>query len=48
VPEAGAEFWRVWDDGWQGLGDDRDGYDRIIDAMGGVREATNALLQSLD
>ena len=48
VPEAGTELWRVWDGGWQGLGEDRESYDRIVDGLGNVREATNALLQSLD
>ena len=48
APEAGTKLWRVWDDGWQGLGENRESYDQIIDALGGVSEATNALLQTLD
>ncbi len=48
VPEAGTTLWRTWDENWQGLGDDRDSYDRIIDALAEVREQTNALLRRLD
>lgn len=48
VAETGTMLWRTWDDNWQGLGDDRSSYDRIIDALGEVREQTNALLQGLD
>lgn len=48
VPEAGTMLWQTWDDSWEGLGDDTDSYDRIINALGRVREQTNALLESLD
>jgi len=48
VPASGTELWKVWDKNWEGLGPDRDSYDRIIDALGTVREDTHALLQSLD
>ncbi len=48
VAETGTKLWRTWDDNWQGLGDDRASYDRIIEALAEVREQTNALLQGLD
>ena len=48
VPAAGTNLWKAWDDNWQGLGKDRQGYDSIIDGLAEVREATNALLRSLD
>ena len=48
VPESGEALWRTWDADSPGLGDDREAYDRIIDALGGVREDTHALLQGLD
>lgn len=48
VPASGTELWKVWDENWEGLGPDRDSYDRIIDALGTVRKDTHALLQSLD
>ena len=48
APEAGTGLWKVWDDNWQALGEDRQGYDRIVDGLTEVREATNELLRSLD
>lgn len=48
VPTSGITLWEVWQKDWQGLGPDRDSYDRIIDALDTVRANTNALLQSLD
>lgn len=48
VPEAGTMLWQTWDESWEGLGEERASYDRIIDALGEVREQTNALLESLD
>ena len=48
VPEAGTDLWKTWDDNWQALGKDRQGYDKIVDGLTEVREATNALLRSLD
>jgi len=48
APDAGTALWKVWDDNWQLLGDDREGYDKIIDGLAGVRQSTNALLRSLD
>lgn len=48
VPTSGIRLWEVWQKDWQGLGPDRDSYDRIIDALDTVRANTNALLQSLD
>ena len=48
VPEAGTDLWKAWDDNWQALGEDRKGYDRIVDGLSEVREATNELLRSLD
>lgn len=48
VPGAGTGLWQTWDENWQGLGEDRQGYDSIIDGIADVREATNALLRSLD
>lgn len=48
VPEAGTDLWKTWDDNWQALGEDREGYDKIVVGLTEVREATNALLRSLD
>ncbi|MBT8102281.1 MAG: hypothetical protein KJO27_06630 [Gammaproteobacteria bacterium] len=48
VPASATQLWKVWDEDWQGLGPDRDSYDRIIAALGEVRKDTHALLQSLD
>lgn len=48
VPSSGTELWQVWDKNWQGLGPDRDSYERIIDAIAALRKDTHALLQSLD
>ena len=48
VPASGTELWKVWDNNWEGLGPDRDSYDKIIDALGTVRMDTHALLQNLD
>jgi len=48
APEAGTGLWKVWDENWQLLGEDQQGYDRIIDGLAEVRKATNALLRSLD
>lgn len=48
VPASATALWEVWDKDWEGLGPDRDSYDRIIDALGTVRKDTHALLRSLD
>ena len=50
VSESGMALWRAWDDDSGKLGHDagQPGYDRIISALGTVREDTHALLQSLD
>jgi len=48
VLTSGIRLWEVWQKDWEGLGPDRDSYDRIIDALDTVRADTNALLQSLD
>ena len=48
VPDSGARLWTVWDENWQGLGQDSQSYERIIDAMTALRADTQALLQSLD
>ena len=48
APEAGTNLWKTWDDNWQALGEDRQGYEKIVVGLTEVREATNALLRSLD
>jgi hypothetical protein len=48
APDAGTDLWKTWDENWQALGKDRQGYDKIIDGLSDVREATSALLRSLD
>jgi hypothetical protein len=48
VPDAGTDLWKTWDDNWQALGEDRQGYDKIVVGLTEVREAANALLRSLD
>lgn len=48
VLDSGTKLWRVWDKDWQGLGPDRESYDRIIGALEAVRNDANTLLQSLD
>ena len=48
APEAGTNLWKTWDDNWQALGEDRQGYEKIVVGLTEVREATNELLRSLD
>lgn len=48
VPESGTELWTVWGKEWDELKPGNDSYDRVTDALDGVREDTHALLRSLD
>ncbi len=48
VPVSATELWEVWGENFDGLGSDQAQYDKIVVALGDVREDVHALLRGLD